>query len=118
SLLSVAAGSENWLVGAGWGTAPAENFQLETVFGGELAGDVAEGQRLSDIMAKAARSDPADHLTVVPYRLVTDAVGIGCVHHEADPAALGARLLLPERRLAPNATAPAQNDAASPTASH
>ena len=31
-----------------------QNFQLETVGGSELAGDVTEGQRLSDVMAKTA----------------------------------------------------------------
>src|SRR5262249_48843877 len=99
---ALAVGVEDRLCDGCCGAALAEDFQLETVGGGQLAGDVTEGQRLSDVMAKAPGSNPADHPAVVPHRLVADAVGIGCVHHEADQAAFRAGLLFLERCIPAN----------------
>ena len=61
---------------------------------------VALRERAVDVVRVAARSDPADHLAVVPDRLVAEHVGVGRIDDEGHAPQLAAVLLLARRRLA------------------
>src|SRR6266567_3329094 len=82
----------------------AEDLQFEAAPGGrERCRDVAERDRFSDAMPIAARSDPAYDLSVVPYRLVADRVGVASIDDERDKPPRRARRAIAQHRVAASA---------------
>src|ERR1051326_2696057 len=79
----------------GRGTAVADDLDLKPVpCGSKLGRNIAERHGLLHVVSVAARCDPAHDLTVMPDRLIADAVGVGVRHHEGDEAALRPGFLL------------------------
>src|SRR5229473_906794 len=64
--------------------------------------DIAQRHRLPRRMGIAARRDPADHLAVVPHRLVADRVGPVGIDRERYQPALSTRSAFLCRRFAPD----------------
>src|SRR5258708_35114040 len=91
---------EQWLRHARRRPLVAEDLDGEAVAeAGELGWDVTERHRFPDMVGIAAGSDPADHVAVMPDRLVADGVRAGVVDDEGNQAALRAFALLLHRFL-------------------
>ena len=74
---------------------------------------VAECNGLADTVPEAPRGDPADHLVVMPDRLIADGIGVRRFDSECDELALPALLLLGGRCCAADEVALCEVDEAS-----